>query len=222
MDAKGSGRATLVYLFALSAGTQNLTAATVFYEVRGEAIAQSLCTLFDGEYAHTDGHPSFHWQAADTVSPHDQILLEEALEQLAVYANHGPTLYDPAPPKDALLRARYALRARRWEHLLRRRISREGLDPPGILPRPVPPAVEVGAPGAPCSVLGKQKRPLTDGQRAVVAALMKAGDEGMTKDALETVRVSARRMLRRLREDRDWAEVILLPGQTNGRYRIKA
>jgi hypothetical protein len=63
---------------------------------------------------------------------------------------------------------------------------------------------------------------LTDGQHAVVAALLKAGAEGLSKDALESVRSSARRILKVLSKDSDWANVILRPGKTNGRYRIKS
>jgi len=51
-------------------------------------------------------------------------------------------------------------------------------------------SVEVGDPGEPCFVLGREKKPLTDGQRAVVTALMEARDEGLTKDPLERVRSS--------------------------------
>lgn len=83
------------------------------------------------------------------------------------------------------------------------------------------PAVQLSRPGEACIVLGKQKKPLTDGQYAVVSALWRAGEEGMNKDAMEAIRPSARRILKKLREDPDWAEVILLPGQTNGRYRIR-
>ena len=83
------------------------------------------------------------------------------------------------------------------------------------------PAVRLGPPGEPCYVLGKQKKPLTEGQHVVIAAILEAGDEGMKKDRLECVRSSARRMLNDLRKDEDWAKVILMPGQTNGRYRLK-
>jgi len=79
----------------------------------------------------------------------------------------------------------------------------------------------VGDPGMPCSVAGKTKKPLTDGQRAVVTALIKAGDNGMTKDSLEAVRRGARQILRKLKSDQDWDKIILMPGQTNGRYRIR-
>jgi hypothetical protein len=70
-------------------------------------------------------------------------------------------------------------------------------------------------------VRGNSKKPLTDGQYAVVMALLLAGDEGLNKDGLEAVRASARRILKQLREDADWAEVVVMPGQTNGRYRIR-
>jgi len=63
--------------------------------------------------------------------------------------------------------------------------------------------------------------PLTDGQHAVIAALIEAGAEGLTKDALEAIRRSARRMLDDLRKDSDWAAVIRMAGRTNGRYRIR-
>lgn len=81
--------------------------------------------------------------------------------------------------------------------------------------------VVLGRAGDPCTVNGKPKKALTDGQHAVVAALIEAGDEGLTKDAIEAVRSSARRMLDDLRKDSDWASVIIMPGQTNGRYRVR-
>lgn len=90
---------------------------------------------------------------------------------------------------------------------------------PNVQPGPM---VVLGRPGEPCTVNGKQKRALTDGQHAVVAALMSAGAEGLTKDAIEEERSSAREILKRLRDsDEDWAAVIIMAGQTNGRYRIR-
>ncbi len=83
------------------------------------------------------------------------------------------------------------------------------------------PAVQLGRPGEPCIVLSKPKKPATDAEYAIISALLRAGDEGLTKDGLEAIRPSARRILRALREDADWAEVILMPGRTNGRYRIR-
>lgn len=95
----------------------------------------------------------------------------------------------------------------------------DGKAPPKVPPTPT---VVLGRPGDPCMVMGKKKKALTDGQRAVVDALLKAGDNGLTKDGLEGVRSSARRILKTLRQDADWAKVILMPGQTNGRYRLRS
>jgi len=86
---------------------------------------------------------------------------------------------------------------------------------------PVVRKVELGRLGDPCTVNGRQMKALTDGQHAVVAALLDAGDDGLTKDAIEAVRPSARRMLNDLRQDTDWAAVIIMPGRTNGRYRVR-
>ena len=83
-------------------------------------------------------------------------------------------------------------------------------------------ALQIGARGESCCVLGNSKKPLTDAQHAVILALLAAGDEGLSKDALEAIRPSARRILKRLRNDADWAKVIVMPGQTNGRYRLRS
>lgn len=82
--------------------------------------------------------------------------------------------------------------------------------------------VAIGQCGEACLVNGVRKPPLTDGQYAVIAALVTAGEKGLTKDALEAIRASARRMLVQLQKDIDWREVILMPGKTNGRYRIRS
>lgn len=87
---------------------------------------------------------------------------------------------------------------------------------------PHSPPVVLGKPGEPCVVNGKQKKALTDAQHAVISALITAGVEGLTKDAIEAERSSARDILKRLRDsDKDWAAVIIMAGQTNGRYRIR-
>lgn len=91
-------------------------------------------------------------------------------------------------------------------------------NPSGMLDTP---PVQLGHPGEPCAVLGKPKKALTDGERAVIEALLKAGTNGLTKDALEKERGSARRILKSLRRDSDWAQVIQMAGRTNGRYRIR-
>lgn len=95
-------------------------------------------------------------------------------------------------------------------------------DKPAGSAEPEGPAVVLGRPGMPCRVLSAEKPALTDAEHAVVAALLKAGADGLSKDALESVRASARRILKRLSKDADWAKVIIQPGRTNGRYRLKS
>ncbi len=97
----------------------------------------------------------------------------------------------------------------------------DGAAPDGIIKKPDRPSVQMGRPGDAPLVHGKEKKPLTDGQRAVVAALLESGEAGMTKDSLEAVRSGARQILRNLKKDADWDAVIPMPGQTNGRYRIR-
>ncbi len=104
------------------------------------------------------------------------------------------------------------------------RMARMPVEPP-LPPPPAPeaqPMVELGRPGERCRVCGQVKKSPTHAQYAVVSALIDAGEDGLTKDALEAVRPSARRILKTLSKDPDWAQVIVMPGQTNGRYRIRA
>ncbi len=67
---------------------------------------------------------------------------------------------------------------------------------------------------------GNHAAPVSSAVRRL--ALAGTGVEGLNKDALEAVRPGARRILKRLRQDADWADAISMPGQTNGRYHIRA
>lgn len=73
-------------------------------------------------------------------------------------------------------------------------------------------------------VAGKEKK-LTTPQYDVVKALLAAGNDGLSKDALDQKgkHGDARKILSRLREsDPDWAKVIVMPGRPHsGGYRIK-
>jgi hypothetical protein len=107
----------------------------------------------------------------------------------------------------------------------------EGAAPADINPPPPPPPpppvqkgprVVLGKRGETCFVDGKEMPPLTDGRYAVIEGLISAGDEGLTKDSLEEIRSGARSMLEKLSEKySEWAAVIQMAGQTNGRYRIR-
>ena len=73
-------------------------------------------------------------------------------------------------------------------------------------------------------VNGKRKEPLTRPQYDVVLALIRARDDGLTKDQLDekSKHGDARKIMGRLADnDDDWKAVLLLAGITGGRYRIK-
>lgn len=93
--------------------------------------------------------------------------------------------------------------------------------PPPLPPVRKGPRVVLQQRGEPCIVDGKEMPPLTDGRYAVVEALIKAGEDGLTKDAIEAVRKGARKMLEQLSAMPGWADVVQMAGQTNGRYRIR-
>ncbi len=101
------------------------------------------------------------------------------------------------------------------------RRQREGSPEPRADGLEVGQLVSIGQPGGACFVMGREKPPLTHAQRAVIKALIEAGEDGLSKDELEAVRPSARRILTHLRRDSDWAQVIVMAGGTNGRYHIR-
>lgn len=73
-------------------------------------------------------------------------------------------------------------------------------------------------------VMGKPKGKLTKPQFDVVKALLSAGKDGLTKDELDrrSKHGDSRKIMQRLaNSDADWQQVLLLPGKTGMRYRIK-
>lgn len=107
------------YLFACFSGTPDESPQTVFYVTRGESIAKSLCGLFVREYA--DDEHTFSLRDAESISAAEHVLLDEMIDLLAIYDEPDPGIYDPEPSADVHLRAQYAVRATKWEELLRRR-----------------------------------------------------------------------------------------------------
>jgi len=69
---------------------------------------------------------------------------------------------------------------------------------------------------------GKPASPLTEAQYNVVQTLLEAGENGLTKDELDrrSGHTDARKILGRLADKQDWAQVIPLPGTSGKRYRI--
>jgi hypothetical protein len=88
----------------------------------------------------------------------------------------------------------------------------------------VVPCVILGQRGEHVFVSGIEKRRLSDAQYDVISTLLKVNDKGLGKDQLasQSGHGDAVRVLKRLsRADEDWRNVIVLPGKTGGRYRLK-
>lgn len=75
--------------------------------------------------------------------------------------------------------------------------------------------------GYPPRVSGRLVKKLSNRRFDLIALLLEAGEEGLTKDAMESKVPSARRMLKDLRRKHDhWRSVIQMAGRTGQGYRI--
>jgi nucleoside phosphorylase len=115
---KEASGAPMYYLFVSSSASTGHSAANVFYVSRGDSVTKSLLDLFSREYG-DGGRLAFYSASAATFCVEEQILFNEALDALEIYAKDAdPGIYDPPPPRETLLRAQYSVRAQGWEKLL--------------------------------------------------------------------------------------------------------
>jgi hypothetical protein len=157
------------YLFESPAGSRVQTAATVFYKVEGELIAKLLCSLFATEYGEK-GPLTFHCAAAATLSPADQVLLDEALDTINSYIDPDSHGYDPAPIKKVFARAQHGGRAQDWDRRLWEKITPAEPDRhQEPLPFPVQPTREA-AHVSPAGYAGPQKAAVKETQAATKIA----------------------------------------------------
>jgi len=109
-----------------------LGSSNVFYWVASQHVAKTLCRLLSKEYSSQPGVPAFLLKSADEVEQDEQVLLDEALDWVAVYGDDpDPGVYDPPPPKGMMIRAEYARRARDWEPIV---VARTGAEKNGSVP----------------------------------------------------------------------------------------
>ncbi len=108
--------------FFLFTGQGELTPSNIFYEVPDELSASELCKLFAAEYGDAAGD-SFRYKALGNSSLSEDVRLCEALDELAIYEDPDPGLYDPPPSRKMLDRAEYSRRARVWHELIQRRLA---------------------------------------------------------------------------------------------------
>jgi hypothetical protein len=94
------------------------------------------------------------------------------------------------------------------------------VDPPED-PREHPPVVLTGDWKDGATVLREHKTIETYTAWRLIKALLHAGPDGLDKDAIEAVASNARTILRTLRQDPDWAQVIEMAERRGGRYRIR-
>lgn len=109
------------YLFVASNGVDESPPDGVFYKADDAELAESLCRLCQREYG---DQLRFIHKPSSSFSLDDQVLMDEALDDLYIYDDPDPGIYDPQPTRETLLRAGYARRAQRWEEMLKRRRER--------------------------------------------------------------------------------------------------
>jgi hypothetical protein len=112
----------IYYLFACTSG-QDAAPSTVFHMVQSESSAAGLCKLFQSEYGKTPKNPLFLFREASSFPLEQCILLEESLNDIAIYDDPDPGVYDPPPTKWILERAQYSKRAEVWLTLLERQVA---------------------------------------------------------------------------------------------------
>ncbi|MFW6106568.1 MAG: hypothetical protein ACOC8H_00235 [bacterium] len=111
------------YLFACFGGDLICSPETVFGRINDDSLVPSLISILEKEYG-GEGNPSFNAQPMTDTEEADQILLDEAIDELAIYDDPDPGVYDPPPSRQTTLRALYAQRAARWAETLRSRKAR--------------------------------------------------------------------------------------------------
>ncbi len=92
--------------------------ATVFYQTDNEWIASELCKLYRAEYGQNRSD-EFRFATVKRDSVTDFVRLQSAIDDLSLYQDPDPGIYDPEPTSDLLLRASYCIRAQEWEDALR-------------------------------------------------------------------------------------------------------
>jgi hypothetical protein len=119
--------------FYVYVGQGDLSPSNVFFDVEDEQSARDLCKLFADEYGEAGGIV-FNYKALPSDSLSEDVRLCEALDDLRLYDDPDPGLYDPPPSRQTLVRAEYSRRARIWADLIQQRIT--GVKKPAASPVP--------------------------------------------------------------------------------------
>ena len=111
---ENSNHASGSYFFACYDEEYDCSPETVFLRIDDESLTPSLLGFLKKTYGGREGKPRFHAQAVDTTDQADQVLLDEAIDELAKYEDPNPYRYPSWPPRQTMLRASYAQRAESW------------------------------------------------------------------------------------------------------------
>lgn len=115
--------------FYLYVGQGDLSPSNAFFDVEDEQSARDLCKLFADEFGATGG-VVFNYKALPSDALSEDVRLSEALDDLRLYDDPDPGIYDPPPSRQTLLRAEYARRAQIWANLIQQR--RNGPQKPAV------------------------------------------------------------------------------------------
>jgi Helix-turn-helix domain len=133
-DTSTSRVAPGFYLYVASRTSSTLSSSNVFYWFASEQTGKTLLHLFSRAYSSEAGEPAFLSRSADELELSERILLDETLSWLDVYDDPDQGVYDPEPPKNTIVRAMYAKRARDWESQIMERIGRKSNGEGGTSP----------------------------------------------------------------------------------------
>lgn len=116
----GDGDQNMAIRFYLYVGQQGLSPSTVFFEADDERLARDLCKLFEDEYGVAGDFIFGYAHLADDAFS-EEVRICESLDDLRLYDDPDPGVYEPPPSRQTLARAEYARRAQVWANLIHQR-----------------------------------------------------------------------------------------------------
>lgn len=117
------------YLYTDHSTSSAISTENVFYRVKGLDRAKTLCRLFAKQYSPDPWDPGFFLKCVEEIEPDEQVLLDEAVDDLDLYEDPDPGIYDPPPSQQTLNRAYYARRAQGWAARIGMRAIEEAAAP---------------------------------------------------------------------------------------------
>lgn len=121
------------YIYMSSPNGCVCNSSSALYLCDDKDIAIAICRLCKRSFVPEGDDTGFYIKPVDEVSPDDQLLIEEKLDDLRLYDDPDPGLYEHRVSNETLMQAQYAIQAAKWERRMKdRRIQSrtEGLQPP--------------------------------------------------------------------------------------------